>query len=343
MGRQLQSYRNMTKAVIIVNLGTPDAPAPGAVKRYLTQFLNDPYVIDIPQPWRFLLVNFIIIPFRLRKSTRLYQRLWTSEGSPILKHLFQLRDKLQQQLPGQRIYAAMRYGSPALEKVLQQLHDDGVTHLTVLPLYPQFADSTTETIFEVVRRNHTKLPGLQHLQFIRQFYNHPAFLDSFQQRISAYIPDSFDHIIFTYHSLPERHLNRIHPGTSCTNCTCQHSMPAFGNECYKATAYQTARDLAARLHIDPHRYSVAFQSRFARKWVGPFTEDKVIQLARSGARRVLVVAPSFVADCLETIVEISLDYRDLFIKEGGKELVMVESLNAEDFWAENIAKKLVSS
>lgn len=333
----------MTKAVIIVNLGTPDAPRPGAVRRYLTQFLNDPYVIDIPQPWRFLLVNCIIIPFRLKKSTRLYRRLWTTGGSPILQHLYRLRGKLEQHLPYQRVYAAMRYCNPSLHTVLRQLHDDGVTHLTVLPLYPQFAESTTETIFEVVRRSRQDLTGLQEVRFIRQFYNHPAFLDSFEQRIAAYDPSAFDHVIFTYHSLPERHLDRIHPGTSCKSCPCEHAMPDFGSECYKATAYETARVLAVRLGLPPAGYSVAFQSRFAKKWVGPFTEDRIRDLARSGVRRVLVVAPSFVADCLETIVEIGLDYRDLFKKEGGEELVMVESLNSEDFWAENLAKKLLSS
>lgn len=333
----------MAKAVLLVNLGTPDAPTPGAVRRYLTEFLNDPYVIDIPQPWRFLLVNGIIIPFRVKKSTGLYRRLWTSEGSPIIKHLLGLREKLEQRLPGQRVYAAMRYGNPVLEKVLQQLHDDGVTHLTVLPLYPQFADSTTETIFEVVRRSLKKLPGIQEVKYTRQFYNHPAFIDSFEQRIRAYHPLTFDHVIFTYHSLPVRHLNRIHPATSCNNCACEQAMPSFGGECYKATAYETARILAGRLGIPASNYSVAFQSRFAKKWVGPFTEDKLRELARSGARRVLVAAPSFVADCLETIVEISYDYRDLFLKEGGEELVMVESLNAEDFWAENLAEKLVTS
>lgn len=333
----------MTHAVLLVNLGTPDAPAPLAVRRYLTQFLNDPYVIDIPQPWRFLLVNFIIIPFRVKKSTGLYRRLWTPDGSPILTHLLQLSEKLERLLPGQRVYAAMRYGNPALGDVLRQLHADGVTHLTVLPLYPQFADSTTETIFEVVRRSRTQLPGISEVKFIRQFYNHPAFIDSFAERIASYRPHTFDHVIFSYHSLPERHLNRIHPATSCNHCSCSHAMPSFGGECYKATAYETARLLAARTGIAETNYSVAFQSRFAKKWVGPFTEDKLKELARSGTRRVLVVAPSFVADCLETIVEISYDYRDLFLREGGEELVMVESLNSGSFWAKNLAQQLLSS
>lgn len=333
----------MAKAILLVNLGTPDAPRRGAVRRYLTQFLNDPYVIDIPQPWRFLLVNLIIIPFRVRKSTRLYRRLWTADGSPILVHLMQLREKLEQRLPGQQVYAAMRYGNPALEKVLQQLHADGVTHLTVLPLYPQFADSTTETIFEEVRRNLKKLPGIQEVKFIRQFYNQPAFIDSFAERIASYQPHTFDHVIFSYHSLPERHLNRIHPGTACVNCSCEGAMPHYGSECYKATAYETARLLASRLGLPASSYSVAFQSRFARKWIGPFTDDKVKELAHSGARRVLVVAPSFVADCLETIVEIGLDYRELFLKEGGEELVMVKSLNSGNIWAEKLAQELLLS
>lgn len=324
------------KAILLVNLGTPDAPVAGAVRRYLAEFLNDPHVIDIPNPRRFLLVNCIIIPFRLRKSTALYRRLWTPEGSPISNYLKLLQQKVAALSADTSVYAAMRYGRPSIRGCMKQLHDDGITHLTVLPLYPQYAVSTTETIFAEVRKYQSRMPAIKELHFIHQFYNHPAFLTSFQQRIESYDPASFDHLIFSYHSLPERHLDRIHPGILCRNCSCEEAMPATGAGCYKATAYETARRLAERLHLQPGKYSVAFQSRFAKKWIGPFTEDVVRQLARTGARRVLVVAPSFVADCLETIVEIGMEYRELFEKEGGDELVMAGSLNAEDYWAEAV-------
>lgn len=344
----------MKKGLLIVNLGTPDAPSTSAVRRYLTEFLNDPYVIDIPQPFRFLLVNGIIIPFRVRKSTNLYRRLWTPEGSPILHHLIGLRLKLANRLPEHTVYAAMRYGSPSLKKVMEKIHVDGITHLTVLPLYPQFADSTTETIInrireiafamtviQDVRRNPepgSSMTGIQDIRFIRQFYHHPAFIRAFVERMKPYNPSGFDHVIFTFHSLPESHLQRIHPEHPCTGCACETAMPEYGRECYKAAAYETSRRLASAFQLSTTDYSVSFQSRFANKWIGPFTDERIRELAAKGVKRILVVAPSFVADCLETIVEISLDYRELFLREGGNELVMAESLNDEDFWATAIVE-----
>jgi ferrochelatase len=224
----------------------------------------------------------------------------------------------------------MRYGSPSLKKVMEKIHVDGITHLTVLPLYPQFADSTTETIFNRIRKLNKKVKDVH---FIRQFYDHPAFINAFVERMKRYNPASFDHVIFTYHSLPESHLQRIHPEYHCTGCACETAMPEYGRECYKAAAYETSRRLASAFQLSTTDYSVSFQSRFANKWIGPFTDERIRELAAKGVKRILVVAPSFVADCLETIVEISLDYKELFLSEGGNELVMAESLNDEDFWA----------
>jgi ferrochelatase len=318
----------MKRALLLVNLGTPDAPTRSAVRRYLTEFLNDPYVIDIPQPWRFLLVNLIIIPFRLSKSTRLYRRVWTAKGSPILYHLKALCATLQETMPDRKVYAAMRYGAPSLPEVMQQIHREGVTALEVVPLYPQYAASTTETIIAKVVELGRQLPGITSIQFVKQFYDRPEFITAFVERVRTYDPHSFDHVIFSFHSLPERHLDRIHPQQSCASCSCVHSMPEYGKYCYKATSYETARRIASALNLDGDSYSVSFQSRFAKKWIGPFTEDRIKELAQNGTRRVLVVAPSFVADCLETIVEIGMDYKELFEKSGGEELVMVESVNS---------------
>lgn len=328
----------MKKAILIVNLGTPDSPGKGAVGRYLTQFLNDPYVIDIPQPLRFILVNLIIIPFRVRKSAGLYRRLWSDKGSPILMHLHALRDQLDLYLPDTKVYAAMRYGKPSIDEIIPRLRADGIQQLTVLPLYPQYAASTTETIFNVVRNQLSALKELQKVRYVKQFYDHPAFLTAFAQRIAAYKPETFDHVIFSFHSLPERHLNRQHPEHPCASCNCTREMPDYGRDCYKASSYETARRLASLLHLSPDRYSVAFQSRFAKKWIGPFTDDRIRELAGEGSKRILVAAPSFVADCLETIVEIGLDYQELFRNEGGGELVMAESLNAEAYWVKALAE-----
>jgi ferrochelatase len=333
----------MSKAILLINLGTPDSPDKKSVRSYLRQFLNDPFVIDMPRIARLLLVNLIIIPFRLNKSTKLYKRLWTESGSPILLHLEKLRERLQHE-SGEKypVYAAMRYGNPSIQSVLSAIDQSGVKEVLVLPLFPQYASSTTGSIVHAVQKHKKKLQNIRGIKFIRQFYDDPGFINAFCKRIAGYQPESFDHIIFSCHSLPERHIQLIHPEHRVHGCVCEQKMPVYGKECYKATGYQTARLIAGALNLSQDHYTVSFQSRFAKKWIGPFIEDVVIQLAREGKSRILVVAPSFVADCLETIVEIGQDYRELFIRHGGKELVMCESLNAEKEWVEAV-KKLVEA
>ncbi len=327
----------MSKAILLINLGTPDAPDKKSVRRYLRQFLNDPFVIDMSRVARLLLVNLIIIPFRVGKSTKLYKRLWTESGSPILLHLEKLRERLQHE-SGEKypVYAAMRYGNPSIQSVLSAIDQSGVKEVLVLPLFPQYASSTTGSIVHAVQKHKKKLQNIRDIKFIRQFYDDPGFINAFCKRIAGYQPESFDHIIFSCHSLPERHIQLIHPEHRVHGCVCEQKMPVYGKECYKATGYQTARLIAGALNLSQDHYTVSFQSRFAKKWIGPFTEDVVVQLAREGKSRILVVAPSFVADCLETIVEIGQDYRELFIRHGGKELVMCESLNAEEEWVEAV-------
>jgi ferrochelatase len=323
----------MQKAFLLVNLGTPESPQPKQVKRYLTEFLNDPFVIDLPWLLRKLLVNLIIIPFRVKKSTKLYQRLWTDAGSPISIHLEELKLKLQKEIGEELVvYTAMRYGKPALKDVLAEINQSGAEELLVLPLFPQYASSTTGSIIHAVQKNKNKLQNIKKIHFIEQFYNDPGFINAFCLRISSYQPTSFDHIIFSFHSLPISHVESTHAGHVSNGCSCETHLPSFGTRCYKATCYETARLIANKLQINRDDYTIAFQSRFSSNWIGPFTEDIIIQSALSGKSSVLIIAPSFVADCLETIVEIGQDYKRVFTAFGGKELVMVESLNAEDYW-----------
>jgi protoporphyrin/coproporphyrin ferrochelatase len=334
----------MKKAVLLVNLGTPESPQPKHVRKYLTEFLNDPFVIDLPWLMRKLLVNLIIIPFRLKKSTRLYRRLWTNARSPISIYLEQLRIKLQKQVgEGVTVYAAMRYGEPSLKNVLTQINDNGADELLVFALFPQYASSTTGSIIHAVQKSKNRLQNVKKIHFSEQFYYQPSFIDAFCERITSYQPASFDHIIFSCHSLPIRHIEGIHPAYSCANCSCENELPSYGSQCYKATSYETSRLIANKLQIKREAYTVAFQSRFSKNWIGPFTEDIIIQSALSGKSKVLIVAPSFVADCLETIVEIGQDYKKLFQQYGGKELVMVESLNAEDYWVKALSKIIINN
>lgn len=333
----------MQKAVLLVNLGTPDGTQPKQVKKYLTEFLNDPFVIDLPWLIRKLLVNLIIIPFRVKKSTRLYRRLWTDAGSPISIYLEQLKVKLQKEMGEDvAVYAAMRYGNPALKDVLMQINERGADELMVVPLFPQYASSTTGSIIHAVQKNKNSLQNVKQIHFAEQFYNDPEFINAFCERITAYQPTTFNHIIFSFHSLPVRHIEKMHPESPCAGCICEDHFPSFGTKCFKATSYETARLIANKLQIKREDYTVAFQSRFAKNWIGPFTDNIIIQSALSGKSKVLIVAPSFTADCLETIIEIGQDYKTLFTAHGGKELTMVESLNAENYWVKALKKIIFS-
>lgn len=325
-------------ALLLVNVGTPDKPDIGAVRRYLSEFLNDRRVIDIPWLFQKILVNLIIIPFRVKKSTGLYKRLWTPEGSPLLFYLNSLVEKLQKKLDKQyRVYGAMRYGNPSLKNVLKRIKSDGIEEVIVLPLYPQYASSTTGSVVERIFEITAKWQAIPAIGVVDQFYNHSAFIDAFTKRIISYKPETYDHIIFSYHGLPMRQINKIHPSVSGNQCNCIHEMPAHGTFCYKATCYETTRLLINKLNLEAKTTTVSFQSRLSNNWLEPFTDATIISLAQSGARRILLVAPAFVADCLETIVEIE-DYSILFKKHGGKELVLVPSLNDDDMWVEGILK-----
>ena len=327
------------KALLVVNLGTPDKPRKKEVRKYLTEFLNDRRVIDIPWLFQKILVNLIIIPFRVGNSTKVYKKLWTENGSPLLIYLNSLADKLQEKLGNEyHVYRAMRYGKPELSKTLEQLNHDRMDELILFPLFPQYASSTTGSIVEKMLSRVRKWEAIPGIRIIEQYYNHPGFINAFANRISQYNPEKYDHVVFSYHGLPLRHIRKIHPGNSGIDCSCEKEMPASGSMCYKATCYETTRLLANKLNIPEDKYSVGFQSRLSKDWLYPFTDKLIEDLAKKGARRVLITAPSFVADCLETNVELGDEYRELFQEHGGEELTLVESLNDSDEWVDVITK-----
>ena len=320
-------------AVLIINVGTPDEPKVKAVRRYLSEFLNDRRVIDIPLVLQKILVNLIIVPFRAPKSTKLYQRLWTEKGSPLLYFSERVQDELQQKLGSRAdVFMAMRYGNPSIGKALAAIQNGNYDQLIVLPMFPQYASSTSGTAIQAVIDRVRKWNTIPEINAISQFYDHPAFLDAFAERIQSYQPESYDHIIFTYHGLPNRHLDKNHPGESFKTCNCENALPEFGKLCYKATCYQTTRELANRLQLKTEKYSVSFQSRLSNNWMTPFTDKNLAERAKQGVKNILVVAPSFVADCLETTVEIGFEYKEMFTENGGEKLQMVESLNDSPRW-----------
>lgn len=327
----------MTKktAIILINVGTPDRPTVNAVRRYLSEFLNDRRVIDIPLVLQKILVNLIIVPFRAPKSTKLYQRLWTDKGSPLLYFSGKVRDDLQEKMGAKAdVFLAMRYGNPSVAKALDSIKKGNYERVVVFPQFPQYASSTNGTAIQAVLDGVKKWNTIPEIQVINQFYDHPAFLDAFAEKIRSYGPESFDHIIFTYHGLPNRHLEKNHPEDPITTCNCEERLPEFGKYCYKATCYQTTRELVNRLNLKPGQYSVSFQSRLSNNWMTPFTDENLAKRAKNGAKRILVAAPSFVADCLETTVEIGYEYKHMFTDNGGEELQMVDSLNDSPQWIE---------
>lgn len=327
------------RAVLLVNVGTPDKPTVQAVRRYLTQFLNDARVIDLPWIVRKILVNLIIVPFRAPKSTKLYQQLWTEQGSPLLYYLNNLTTKLQLTLGDDRmVMGAMRYGNPSLKKALKTLKTQHLDELIILPLFPHYASSSTGTVKEFIMKELAKWESMPDLKFIGQFYDHPAFLDAFEQQIRNHHYQDFDHILFSYHGLPLRQIEKVHPEKPVKTCSCQVAMPLHGSHCYRATCYETSRLLARRLNLQFTDYSVSFQSRLSEKWIQPFTDKHLVELAQKGVKRLLVAAPSFVADCLETKVEIGIEYAQTFKKAGGESLVLVESLNDSDLWVAGLAE-----
>ena len=328
---------NNKTAVALINVGTPDSPGVNAVRRYLSQFLNDKYVIDIPWLWRKLLVNLIIVPFRAPKSAKLYQQLWTEKGSPLIFHGNELVEKLQEKLGEEYgVFLSMRYGNPSIKRVISAIKKEGYEKLVVLPLYPQYALSTTKTSIEYVHKQLKKIGYHPEINTITSFYNHPKFIKAFVSQIKKYKPEGYDHIIFSYHGLPNRQVEKLHPSIKSENCSCNIEFPVHGKNCYKAQCYETTRLLVSKMGLKKDSYSVSFQSRLSKNWLTPFTDELIQKLLGQGKKKILVAAPAFVADCLETIIEIGFEYKEVFLEKGGEKLDLVASLNSGEKWVETL-------
>lgn len=327
------------RAVLLINVGTPNSPKVTDVRKYLSQFLNDKRVITLPYIARKVLVNGIIVPFRSKKSSKLYKKLWTEKGSPLLVNSLSLVSKLNNALgENSKAFLGMRYGNPSIRHALTAISEYNPDEIVVLPLYPQYASSTTESSFDIVNKVFKTWKKLPEIKYINQFYNHPRFIDVYVKRIFQYHPLRYDHILFSYHGLPLSHIESIHPKVGLLNCSCEKEMPKHGKLCYKATCYETTRLLVNKLRLKKEQYSVGFQSRLSKKWITPFADGLIKSLANKGIKKLLVVAPSFVTDCLETIIEIEQEYKDIFIRCGGSQLSLVHSLNDSDKWAEALVE-----
>jgi ferrochelatase len=324
--------------VLLVNLGTPDSPSVGDVRPYLSQFLNDPRVIDIPWLSRKILVNMIIVPFRAPKSSAIYKKLWTEKGSPLLYHSENARKLLQDSLGADyEVHLAMRYKNPSIPAVLEVMRKRNYETIVVLPMFPQYASASTGSALEAVMDVIKTWWVIPQLKIISQYYDHPLFIDAFVERGLQYDIASYDHVLFSYHGLPKRQVDKVYSNGVCEDDRCIHEIDENNKFCYQATCYATTRLLAAKLGLTPDRYTVCFQSRLDDKWLQPFSDKVVEECAKKGMKRLLAFSPAFTADCLETVVEIGDEYQHLFKENGGEKVQLVESLNDHPVWIKCLA------
>lgn len=341
-GRGCAIFGSVT-GLLLCNLGTPVRPDEVSVRRYLREFLADPRVLDVNPVGRWLLVHLIILPFRPRKSAAAYQKIWTSRGSPLLWHSQDLVLAVRERLgPDWAVELAMRYQEPSIASALAKLRASGVDRVVVFPLYPQGAASSTgSTLAEVFRAAEAAwTPPL--LSCVGPFYDDPGFIDAFAAQGTPMLADENpDHVLMSFHGLPERHLRKSDAsGKHCLAAAdCCAGIGSANRDCYRAQCFATARALAHRLGLSEKAWSVSFQSRLGRtRWIRPYTDAVIAELAAQGKKRLLVFCPAFVADCLETLEEIGLRGKEQFLAAGGERLTLVPSLNASPAWADAVVR-----
>jgi protoporphyrin/coproporphyrin ferrochelatase len=330
----------VTHGILLVNLGTPASTAIADVRRYLNEFLMDPYVLDVSWPARRAIVSGFILPFRPKRSSEAYAKVWDAAGpgtgSPLLHYSRLLTGAVGERL-GVPCELGMRYGQPSLASALARLEARGVTEVLLVPLYPQFADSTCSTTVRAV----TDLAGGgMKLHVLPPFYARPGFIDCLAATVREHLPARWDHLLLSYHGLPERHVTRADPtGSHCLRSPdcCAVRSPAHAT-CYRHQCFRTSELLADALGIEPARFTVSFQSRLGRlPWLEPYTDHTLAALPGNGVKHLVVACPAFVADNLETLEEIGLAGRKTFLSAGGESFTLVPCLNDRGDWVEALA------
>ncbi len=330
------------KGLLVVNLGTPDAPSRGAVYRYLKEFLTDGRVIDYPWLPRNLLVRGIIAPFRSGSSAKLYQRLWTPEGSPLKIYGYEVVDELRKIMPDYIIELGMRYQNPSMESAIDKLLEQNVTDIVVFPMFPQYASATTGSVHEEVMRILKKKQNIPNVNLINSYHDHPAIIDVFAKNAQQFDLKSYDHFIFSFHGIPQRQLRKA---DSCNHClkkeNCCWTLSQDNQFCYSAQCHGTAQAIADKLGFTKDQYTISFQSRLGpEQWTQPYTSKIIEEQLEHGHKKLLVFSPAFVSDCLETTIEIGYEYKEEFLEDGGEVLDLVPSLNADPKWI-NAIKDIV--
>ncbi|GGB13645.1 ferrochelatase [Puia dinghuensis] len=323
-----------------MNLGSPDSTTTRDVRTYLMEFLMDKRVIDYPWLFRKILVGGLIVPFRAAKSAEAYKTIWTKEGSPLIVLTRELQQALQP-LVDEPVGIAMRYGNPSMDDAYRSLLKQvpQLEEVIAIPLYPHYAMASYETAVEYAREIHRKNKYTFRLTFIKPFYNDPSYLKALSEHIRPYLQKQYDHILFSYHGVPARHIRKSDPtGHHCLSSAtcCDTASPAHAT-CYRHQCFATTREVVRQLGIPEGKYSNSFQSRLGKGWLEPFTDIRLEEMPKEGIKRLLILCPAFVSDCLETLEEIAIRGKEAFLAAGGEEYTMIPCLNADSQWAAALA------
>lgn len=336
--------RTRRTGVLLIQLGTPKSPTVPAVRRFLREFLSDERVLDIPDIARFFLVNGVIAPFRAPKSTKIYKELWELGGneSPILTYTRELTRQLNELLAADAttVHMAMRYQGPSIDDVLEDMRKLNYDKILVVPLFPQYASASTGTAVQKVMEVISKWWAIPELEIVSQFYEEDFYTDTLVEQARKHDISSYDHVLMSYHGLPTRHMDKVYEGKDnlCADHDCESGFDPENAFCYKATSFETSRIIAKKLGLKESDYTTTFQSRLDDKWLTPFSDAVIEEMAKAGKKRLLVFSPAFVADCLETLIEVGDEYQELFEEHGGETIQLVASCNTEPTWVNGLAQ-----
>ncbi len=317
------------KAVLLVNLGSPDSTSAQDVRRYLEEFLSDDRVIDSPKLIQQFVLRCFILPKRPKQSAEAYKRVWTEDGSPLLVISRNLKRLLQDQVEP-HVELAMRYGSPSIASAIGNLKRKGITKVVLIPLYPHYAMSSYETVVAKVWEEVGKQAPEMKVETLQPFYDDPEYIDALIDKAGPYLEKGYDHLLFSYHSIPVRHLKKADSSKAHCQITpdCCNICSPVHSTCYKAQTVATTEAFVEKASIPRDKFSISYQSRLGREpWIQPYTDNVLEELPSKGVKKLLVMTPAFVSDCLETLEEIAMEGKDIFLEAGGESFEMIPCLN----------------
>jgi len=330
------------KAILLVNLGSPRDLKLSSIKEYLTEFLTDDNVIDLPKIIQKILVKNIIVPFRSKKTQEAYNSIWKKDGSPLIINTKSLAKKLSDKT-NYSVEIAMRYQYPSIKQAIEKLINKGCKEIIAVPLYPHYAQSTILTTENKIKEISTSLGGNLKVSFIRPFYNEEGYINALTSLIKESLPSDFDHLLFSYHGIPERHVKNTDPSkTHCLKVKDCCNIKADAHQfCYRHQVLETTKLCAKKLNIEKEKWSVSFQSRIGPGWLKPFTDKVLDELPEKNIKKLAVVCPAFVADNLETLEEINIRAREQFLNNGGIEFTYIPCLNDNNNWVDFLGNYII--